>query len=54
MTGTQFPADIDYDVETGGYYISCITVVDGEIWAWDPERDEPVNYSESVGLGEVR
>ena len=44
-------ADYDYDKETALYMVYCVTIIDGDIWYWDPETDEPyVNYS----LGKVK
>ena len=43
--------DLDYDPETEGFYIACVTIINGDIWAWDPEADEPVQY---YYLGKVK
>ena len=44
-------ADYDYDAETDSYTVYCITIIDGDIWYWDPETDEPyIDYS----LGKIK
>ena len=47
-------ADIDYDPTTELFFIACVTIIDGDIWAWDPETDEPINYSQMVAFFKVR
>jgi len=34
---------VDYDGpdEEGGYSVFCVTIINGYIWYWDPETDEP-------------
>ena len=40
-----------YDSSTDTYIVDCTTVIDGDIWYWDPETDEPyADYS----LGKVK
>lgn len=43
--------DYDYDEETDDYSIWCVTVIDGDIWAWDPETDEAFQDDD---LGKVK
>lgn len=44
-------ADYDYDAQADIYYVYCVAIIDGDIWYWDPETDEPyVDYS----LGKVK
>ena len=38
--GYIISADYDYDVETEGFSIWCVAVVDGEVLFWNPETDE--------------
>lgn len=47
-------AAIDYDEVVGVYYIFCATIIDGDIWVWDPETDEPINYSAFADWVEVK
>jgi len=35
---------IDYYYETELFYVNCTAVVDGYVWMWDPETDEPINF----------
>jgi len=44
-------ADYDYDEGTDDYAMFCITIIDGDIWYWDPETDEPL---QDYSLGKVK
>jgi hypothetical protein len=44
-------ADYYYDSYTDTYIIYCVTVIDGNIWCWDPETDQP--YADYT-LGKVK
>jgi len=44
-------ADYDYFEETDEYAIFCVTIIDGDIWYWDPETDEPF---QDYSLGKVK
>lgn len=46
-------ADIDYDPATG-YTVACVTIINGDLWVWHPEGDEPINFSEFADFQEVR
>jgi len=49
--GYVISADYDYNAETGLYTVYCVAIIDGDIWYWDPETDEPLaDYS----LGKVK
>jgi hypothetical protein len=40
-----------YDTATDTYSVYCLTIIEGDIWYWDPETDEPyADYS----LGKVK
>ena len=40
-----------YDTEMGTYSVYCLTIIDGDVWYWDPETDEPyVDFN----LGKVK
>jgi hypothetical protein len=40
-----------YDAATDTYVVYCVTIIDGDIWCWDPETDQPyADYS----LGKVK
>ncbi len=43
--------DYDYFEDTDDYFIWCITIIDGDIWYWDPETDEAFQGTE---LGKVK
>jgi len=44
--GYIISANVYYDESDSLYYVSCVAVIDGELWVWSPEDDEPVNYSQ--------
>ncbi len=40
-----------YDTSTDTYIVYCLAIIDGDVWYWDPETDEPyADYS----LGKVK
>ena len=43
--------DYDYYEEEDLYDVWCITIIDGDIWYWDPETDEPL---QDYSLGKVK
>jgi len=44
-------ANYYYDSYTKTYAVYCTTIIDGDVWYWDPETDEPYpDYS----LGKVK
>ncbi len=44
-------ADYDYYEEEDLYDVWCVTIIAGDIWAWDPETDEPL---QDDSLGKVK
>ena len=40
-----------YDSLTDTYPVYCLTIIDGDVWYWDPETDEP--YTD-FSLGKVK
>ena len=49
--GYIISVDFDYDPETDSFYVFCVTIINGDIWFWDPETDEPFQYT---GFGNVK
>ncbi len=49
--GFIISVDYDYYMEEDFYGVWCVTIINGEIWFWDPETDEP--YPDP-GLGRVK
>jgi len=47
-------ADIDYDAVEDTYTVACVTIINGDLWVWHPEGDEPINFSELADFQEVR
>jgi len=41
---------IDYYFDTEDFHVNCTAVVDGNVWMWNPENDELVNFSGVSGL----
>lgn len=49
--GYTVSANYYYDSATDTYVVYCVTIIDGDIWCWDPETDQPyADYS----LGKVK
>ena len=49
--GYVISANYYYDSNTDTYIIYCVAIIDGDIWCWDPETDQPyADYS----LGKVK
>jgi len=38
--GYVVSVDYDYTSETGKYLVVCVTIINGDIYYWDPETDE--------------
>ena len=41
---------IDYYPDEESFYLNCTAVAGGVVWMWNPETDEPVNFSDLTGL----
>jgi len=46
--------DLDAGEEAGVWYIACVTIINGDIWAWGPETDEPINVSPMLDFQKVK
>jgi len=46
--------DLDPGERPGEWFIACVTVIDGDLWAWGPENDEPVNVSPLIEFVKVK
>ncbi len=44
-------ADYDYDEKADLVSVFCVTIINGDIWYWDPETDEPF---QDYTLGKVK
>ncbi len=49
--GYIISVDLDYAPEAELFYVACVTIINGDIWYWDPETDEPTQY---YGFGKVK
>lgn len=45
---------IDYYPDEELFYVLCQTVVQGDVWMWNPEDDELANFSDMSGLLKLR
>ena len=45
---------IEYYEEPDTFTVACTAVVDGDIWWWDPEYDDALNFSDLTRLMAVR
>jgi hypothetical protein len=52
--GYIISAFIEYWEEEDTFFIGCKAVIDGNIYSWDVETDEPVDFSDEYSLGRVR
>lgn len=52
--GYRVSAWIDYYPDEEMFYVLCQAVVDGDVWVWNPEDDELVNFSDMTGLLKLR
>jgi hypothetical protein len=49
--GYIISVDYDYDEVEDLFGVWCVTIIDGDIWLWDPETDEPL---QDDNLGKVK
>jgi hypothetical protein len=52
--GFIISAFIEYLEARDSFFVGCKAVIDGDIYSWDVETDEPVNWSDYYGLDKVR
>jgi hypothetical protein len=51
MDGYLIFPDYDYNPDTSRFLVYCVTIIDGDIWYWDPETD---TINADYRLGKVR
>lgn len=44
-------AEVFYDENTELFSVTCTTIINGDLWWWDPETDEPIQWD---ALGKVK
>ena len=49
--GYIISVDYDYDEVEDLFRVWCVTIIDGDIWLWSPETDEPLHDD---NLGKVK
>ena len=42
--GYMVSAEVFYDENTELFYVTCTTIINGDLWFWDPETDEPIQW----------
>ena len=52
--GLIISVDLDPGKQKDEWYISCVAVIDGELWAWGPESDEPTGVSSMIGFTKLK
>jgi len=52
--GLIISVDLDPGKQKDEWYISCVAVIDGELWAWGPESDEPTEVSSMIGFTKLK
>jgi len=52
--GYIISVDLDPGKQKDEWYITCVAVIDGNLWAWGPESDEPIEVSSMIGFMEVK
>lgn len=52
--GYIISVDVDPGSQEGEWYVSCVAVINGELWAWDPESDDIVEVSTILGWTKVK
>jgi hypothetical protein len=43
--GYLVSVDLDYNAEDDTFTVSCVAVIDGDMWVWDPEEDHVTHYA---------
>lgn len=52
--GFIISVDLDPGKQKDEWYITCVAVVDGDLWAWGPESDEPIEVSSMIDFMKVK
>lgn len=52
--GYIISVDLDPGKEQNEWYITCVTIIDGDLWAWGPESDEPLEVSSMINFMKVK
>ena len=42
--GYLISVNLEYDETADVFYVTCVAIIDGDIWWWDVEADEPIYY----------
>ena len=52
--GYIISVDLDPGKQKDEWYITCVAVIDGDLWAWGPESDEPIEVSSMIDFMKVK
>ncbi|MFC2063339.1 hypothetical protein ACFLS8_05300 [Chloroflexota bacterium] len=52
--GYIISVDLDPGKQEDEWYISCVAVIDGDLWAWGPESDVPIEFSSMINFMKVK
>ncbi|MCK4788935.1 MAG: hypothetical protein KAV87_34660 [Desulfobacteraceae bacterium] len=52
--GYIISVDLDPGKQEGDWYVACVTVINGDLWAWGPESDAPIEVSSIIGFTKVK
>jgi len=52
--GYIISVDLDPGKQKDEWYITCVAVIDGDLWAWGPESDEPIEASSMIDFMKVK
>ena len=52
--GYVISVDLDPGKQKDEWYITCVAVIDGDLWAWGPESDEPIEVSSMIDFMKVQ
>jgi len=52
--GYVISVDLDPGKQKDQWYITCVAIIDGDLWAWGPESDEPNEVSSMIDFMKVK
>ena len=51
--GYIISVDVDHAERQDDWYVVCVAVINGELWAWSPESDEITEVSTILGWAKL-
>jgi hypothetical protein len=52
--GYIISVDLDPGKQEDEWYVACVAVINGDLWAWGPESDEPIEVSSMIDFMKVK